>query len=400
MLIDNARAGLTRLDGKVALVTGAGRGIGRETARILGHLGATVVIAEVSPAGNETEELIRAQGGQARYIQTDVSDEASVAALARQVGRVDILVNNATVFAVGRLWEISTADWDRVMTVNLRGAFLCIKAFLPGMLARREGVVVTMESAEGMPYLAPYLASKVGLRSLAGSLAQEVGEESGVSVFCYGPGMVETPGLNEAMDGLAPLYGMSRAEFLQQGGGAIVGTEATATGLVGAILHSREFHGQELGFAMGLAKLGLNAVGEAAEPEVAAASSAVAEGKAALALNRELETILEANMREYSELTMFQRPIVRRMFQSGTGLKVEEWLEQAQAMSRQLESGTGAVDVVKYVAQLKRLGQFIQKQEADSRGFFKNPEDLRRALEALQYRRDVVVRLAGSLAYQ
>ncbi|HYG58157.1 MAG TPA: SDR family oxidoreductase, partial [Symbiobacteriaceae bacterium] len=168
-MIDRSPTPLPRLGGKVAIVTGAGRGIGRETARILAHLGATVIIAELKQTGAETEALIRAEGDRTQFIQTDVADEASVTHLRDTVlanyGRADILINNAIAVATGPLWQIATEDWDRVMAVNLRGAFLCIKAFLPTMLARKSGVVVTIESAEGMPYLAPYLASKVALRS-------------------------------------------------------------------------------------------------------------------------------------------------------------------------------------------------------------------------------------------
>ncbi|MGE5676212.1 MAG: SDR family NAD(P)-dependent oxidoreductase [Mycobacterium leprae] len=417
MIIDLGRD-VTRLDGQVAVVTGAGRGIGRETARVLAHLGAVVIIAELHSTGCETEQLIAAEGGHALYIETDVADEESIARLRDRVlatfDKVDILINNATVFTVGPLWEHATAEWDRVMSVNLRGAFLGIKAFLPSMLARKSGVVVTMESADGMPYIGPYMASKVALRSLAQSLAQEVGEESGVSVFCYGPGLVETPGLSGALAHLAPRLGVSRDDFVAQLQAQMISPEATATGLVGAILHAPEFHGEELGFAMGLAKLGLNANGCPIETEIAgplagtkpvqtAESGAVYGGAGqALALNRELEGILATMAREYNEQNAIVRPIVRRMFQQGTGLKMEEWIANAQAVSQRLAAGAGMPDGgdagrTTYVRHLERLAAFLVKQEGDARGFFKNQQALNVALAALRDRRAVVTQLVDLL---
>jgi len=155
-----------------------------------------------------------------------------------------------------------------------------------------------------------------------------------------------------------------------------------------------------------LAKLGISASGEPlgapsekeapADPKPAVPAQ---ETSTPLALNRQLESILQDNIREYDELNLFQRPIVKRMFQAGTGLKVEDWLANAQRMSRALEQPAGATPAERtsYIAQLKRLAQFIQKQESDARGFFKNPDTLARALEALRQRRQVVLDLAQAL---
>lgn len=230
MLIELTDINRAALHDRVAVVTGAGQGIGRETARLLALLGASVVIAEQAESGRETEHLIRAEGGAALFVQTDVSDPASMDALRQQClkafGHVDILVNNAEAFSCKRVLEHTTEEWDHIFAVNLRGAFLGIKAFLPAMLERRRGIIITMESADGMPYLAPYLASKVGLRSLAFSLAQELGAEHGVWVYCFGAGMVETPGGVAAFRELAPRYDMSVEEFIGQsapGGRLILG---------------------------------------------------------------------------------------------------------------------------------------------------------------------------------
>lgn len=418
MVIDNAQISRTALRDKVVIVTGAGQGIGREAARVLAHVGASVVIAEINEAaGRETERLIRAEGGRALFVKTDAADSASVDRLHRQVretfGPAHILVNNAEAFVAKSILEHSVEEWDRVFAVNLRGAFLLVKAFLPEMLEQHEGVILTMESADGMPYLSAYLASKVGLRSLALSLAAEVGEQSGVSVFCFGPGMVETPGGMNAFRQLAPQYGVSVEDFIKQSapGGHLISAELCATGLAGTILHAKEFHGQEAYYVLGLAKLGLNVNGEpmnleasAATPEAPTPADEAGEApdwpREALALNRKLEEIVRANIKEYDELSMFQRPIVKRMFQQGTGLKVEDWLASAQDMSRRLESATpiesSALSV--YLVQLKRMADFINKQESDARGWIRDPQQLRIALEALSERKATAQKLSRALS--
>ncbi len=420
MLIDQADIDRAALRGKVAVVTGAGRGIGRETARALARLGAAVVIAEIDPLGTEVESAIRADGGQALFVQSDIADPAGVDALHRQTraafGPAHILINNAEAFAAKPLLAHTLDEWDRVFAVNLRGAFLCIRAFLPEMLEQRDGVIVTMSSSDGMPFLSAYLASKVGLSSLARSLAAEVGEASGVSVYCCGPGMVDTPGLRAAIPLLAPLYGVSPEEFIRQSapGGELWPAEAAATGLVGSVLHARQFHGQDIDSFVGLQQLGLDVRGKRFNPDQTLEDSQdqilkVSQDQTlrvsetlrvsnSVALNRALEAMLRDNIREYDELSMFQRPIVKRMFQQGTGLKVEEWLAAAQKMTAALESdGADLAAREVYRAQLKRLAAFLVKQESDARGYFKEPERLEAALEALHARQAIVQSLATAL---
>jgi DNA repair ATPase RecN len=117
-------------------------------------------------------------------------------------------------------------------------------------------------------------------------------------------------------------------------------------------------------------------------------------------LNRKLAEIVRTNIREYDELSMFQRPIVKRMFQQGTGLKVEDWLASAQDMSRRLGSATpiepSALNT--YLAQLRRMAEFIAKQENDARGWMRDPQQLKAALAALAERKATVQKLEQALA--
>ncbi len=412
MLIDNAHISRTALQDKVAVITGAGQGIGRETARILAHLGAAVVIAEINGAtGQATEEMVRAEGGQALFVHTDIADAASMARMHDQAraafGPVDVLINNAEAVVFKALIDHTVEEWDRVFAVNLRSVLLGVKLFLPEMLQRQSGAILTMQSSEGMPYLSAYLASKVGLRSLALSLAAEVGDQGGVSVYCFGPGMVDTPSTQRAARELGPLYHVSPEEFVRSSapGGKMTTAEICATGLAGTILFARDFHGQgDVHYLYGLAKLGLDAEGEptrAAEsvaeaPRPAAASEAPLD---VLALNRKMEEIVRANHKEYESLSMFQKPVVKRMFQQGTGLKVEEWIARAEAMTRALESHTLTSQMrTEYLALVQRMIAFIAKQESDARGWIKDARQLEVALAALAERKDTAQKLSDALA--
>jgi NAD(P)-dependent dehydrogenase (short-subunit alcohol dehydrogenase family) len=415
MLIANSSASRAALQGHVAVVTGAGQGIGLETARALAHLGARVAIAELHESGLQTQRQIQTEGGTALFVQTDVADPASMERLRRTVqaslGDVDILINNAAAFTTKPVLDHSVEEWDRIFAVNLRGAFLGIKAFLPGMLERKRGVIVTMESAEGMPYLAPYLASKVGLRSLAQSLAQEVGEQSGVSVYCFGPGVVATPGALESFGELAPRYGLSGEEFIQQTGLPLISAELCASGLAGTILFAHEFHGQETGYAAGLAKLGLTGVGErkdhaatVATVDTTTAAPVPAEQlHLAAGLNHQVEALLQTVLHEFDEQSLFVRPIAKRMFQQGTGMAAMEWLDRAREMTGYLErlaageSGLDPSTVALYIAQLRRLADYLKKQGGDARGWIKDPEQLQAALAALQAREETVRKQASTL---
>jgi len=179
---------------RVALVTGAGRGIGRATAEALAADGWGVVVAEIRPVlGRAVARALSAHG--ARFVQVDVGDARSVARMARRVGRVDCLVNNAGVLEAGPLARLSAAAVERMIAVNLAGPILVTRALLPGMLRRRAGIVVNVASLlgrVGMAGYATYCATKFGVIGFTEALADEMdADKLGVVAVC--PGQVNTP---------------------------------------------------------------------------------------------------------------------------------------------------------------------------------------------------------------
>jgi NAD(P)-dependent dehydrogenase (short-subunit alcohol dehydrogenase family) len=174
-----------RLAGKVVVVTGAARGIGRGCAEMLAREGASVVIGDVrADEGAATVETIKAAGGEAHFIQTDVLHEDQCAALAQAAvttyGKLDGLLNNVGWFPRATLEETTTELWDQVLNVNLRGAFYCCKHAVPLMRANGGGSIVNIGSLngiQGLPNLVAYATAKGGLlamtRTLAGAFAQD-----------------------------------------------------------------------------------------------------------------------------------------------------------------------------------------------------------------------------------
>jgi 2-keto-3-deoxy-L-fuconate dehydrogenase len=181
---------------KIALVTGAGSGIGQAIARLFARQGATVWIIERDvPAGKSTVEAIRAAGGQAEFAELDVSDPVAVQALAGRIPPLDILVNNAGIGHVGGLPDTTAADLDRLYAVNVRGTFNLCKAFVPAMLARGMGSVINLASVSGVIAVRERLAYNVTKHAIVGltkSLALDH-SHAGVRFNAICPGRVETP---------------------------------------------------------------------------------------------------------------------------------------------------------------------------------------------------------------
>ncbi len=190
---------MARHEGRVAVVTGAGSGIGRAIALRLAAEGATVACADINAAGaEETASQIVQASGQARAFAVDVADEPSVNGLRDAVtdafGRADILCCIAGIILRESLDAQSVEAWNRVLTVNLTGMFLCAKAFIPDMRSRGWGRVINMGSTSGLVgYDYPsYAASKAGVINFTRSLVLELGT-SGVTANAICPGTIQTP---------------------------------------------------------------------------------------------------------------------------------------------------------------------------------------------------------------
>ena len=211
------------IKGQVAIVTGAGRGIGRATAMELARQGADVVIAELDQVGaKRTAEEVGAVGRRAVVVPTDVTSRADLRAMVdrakAELGRIDILVNNAGIYRAATTLDITEEHWDAIMTTNAKAVFFASQAVLPTMVAQKGGSIVSLASMAGKignKNNLPYNASKAAVISMTKSLALAHAAD-GIRVNCVCPGFVETDMWSVVSRDQGALLGMTAEEFTRQ----------------------------------------------------------------------------------------------------------------------------------------------------------------------------------------
>lgn len=386
MLIASGTLRPDALTGYVAIVTGAGGGIGFEAVRALLWLGASVTVAEINEAaGKSAVERLKKEFVDAgvEFEATDVSDGESVArmvaATQARFGPVDIVLNNATFAPAGPpVAETPITDWDRSYAVNLRGPVLLARACLPSMLARRRGVFVCVSSTGG-PYLGAYETLKTAQLALADTLDAELAG-TGVTAFTIGPGLVTTATAAAAIERVAPRLGLSLNEFYSTNRGAMLSVEAAGAGFAAAVALAERYAGQEISSSQALIDAGIDIPEEVEVPAGVDLAGAVqpqeqAVPRASRAAEKLCDTVRSTLVQQatgWRDRSFFERQWMVRDFRKRAGMPIERWIEELGRLGESLHTATDGT-VLADVPHLPTLAAYYGHLGDLARGYIKDP---------------------------
>lgn len=384
------------LRGETILITGAGGGIGYEAARSLLCLGANVIIAEINQTtGQQAAESLSDEfdPGRVCFIPTDVGDEASVQNLfkasIRRFGRVDGVINNATIAVLGEVKDLPIEQWDTSYRVNLRGPVLMARTFLPGMIERKHGTFICVSST-GTAFLGGYETFKAAQVHLANTLDAEL-EGTGVVAFAIGPGLVPTQTLRSAVARLAPMMGMTVDEFFEINKNAVLSPEEAGAGFAAATVFAERFKGMETSSLQALKAADINyGMAEAALEPVGISAERRAQ---ALDLCRRVYMTLKEQSDDWKRRSVFERQWVIRDFKKAAGMSVEEWLGALERLENSLQNNSNIEQ-----PPLPALAKYYNHLAELAKGYEKSAEKLQENLRFVYGWRDDVEQMVQLLS--
>jgi NAD(P)-dependent dehydrogenase (short-subunit alcohol dehydrogenase family) len=379
MIIEGLKISRDLINNKVAIITGAGGGIGLETAKSLLSLNAKVVIAEfdqykvdyarsdLEQNFNNTEFLVQ---------KTDIGDASSVAELKdivlKRFGKVDVIINNATVAPLGYVWEVPIEEWDRSYAVNLRGAILMAQAFIPDMKKRNSGAYICVSST-GTTFLGAYETYKAAQVHLANTLADEL-EGTNVIALTIGPGLVMTETASRSVEIIAPRMGLSLDQFYEMNKNAMLTVEEAGAGFALAAVYAEKYRGMEISSMQTLTDAGYQ-FKSSEDSEIAAP---VDQEAIKLSLDKIHRTLLEQS-EGWKQRSLFERQWVIRDFKKWSGEPVENilaWLKEKQSG----QTGFSSMDIEK----IQKLSAYYKHLADLAKGYEKDKQKLADSLVHIQ----------------
>lgn len=368
-----------QLKGKVALITGAGGGIGFEAARSLIWLGVKVIIGDIDKTkGRVAEKKLKSEFGSncCLFIHIDIGCERKVKKLSQKIyeefGKLDILINNATVAPIGAVHRIGIKKWDLSYRTNLRGPVLLIEYFLPQMLEQNSGVLVFVPSSGAAPYMGAYEVFKTSQVELSNTLAGEL-DGTGIITYSIGPGMVKTDTADKAITEIAPLYGKTVDEFYKMNEYVLLRVEEAGAGFAASVVNAENYNGLEISSIQALIDIGVS-INEPKENKRIILSDSE-KGKVLEIVTEILQTFLE-QVDGWKKRPVFERQWVLRDFKKYTGEAPEYFADRL----RKFEKGIINNDLTKGDFEelpIQKLSIYYRHQIDLLKGYEKNPDKVK-----------------------
>lgn len=367
-----------QLKGRIAVVSGAGRGVGYETARSLIWLGTEVIIAEINKkSGVEAERKLNEEfrSEKAFFIHIDVSNERSVKNLKaitdKKFGKVDIIINNAINVFVGAVHNVGIKEWDLSYQTNLKGPIMLTTYFLPGMLERNEGIIVFISSSGAAPYIGAYEVFKTAQVELSNTLAAEL-EDTGVIAFTIGPGIVQTEGLMENISKIAALYGKTVEEFFKMTESAAISVEAAGAGYAAAVAMADKYRGLEISSFQALTDIGIEI-----KADIKTVHHLSKEKKdTAFSLVSSIRKTLLEQSEAWQKRSVFERQWIFRDFKKYTGAAPEYFLSMLSELKKAIKENEGIPETLIKRLQLQKLADYWKHQKELLQGYEKDPKKI------------------------
>lgn len=373
MLIQNIAGDTSALTGKPVIITGGGGGIAQEAGIALAYMGANVIIGEVDEEkGRNAESRIAARfPGRVRYLPLDLEKPDGVQAFCEKVaaeyGVPYAIIHNATITPFDAVERLPLSDWDRSYRVHLRGPLQMIRFFLPKMREKGQGVLVFTPSSGAVAYMGGYEVFKTSQVELANTLAAEL-EDTGLSVFSIGPGLVKTKTAMQGIEKVAPLMGISTDEFYDMNRENIVSVEEAGTAFAVSLLFAEKYHGQEIGGIQALIDAGLHQ-----KSDEKSTATFCEEGRSLLAA---IVQTFDGQNDGWKKRNVFERQWMLRDFKKHAGHSADEManaLHQYQAdYDKKDAERLGGLSAL-----LASLAGYYQHQLEMMQGYIKDPEKRR-----------------------
>ncbi len=389
MLIEKNKSFKNNLEGKVILLTGAGGGIGFETAKALVYMGAKVIVAEIDKGkilcAQSTLDSIFGKNS-VEFYEIDLSDENQIYALVSHVkdkyGRIDVLFNNATIATMGTVEEVSIDVWDKSYAVNFKAPLLLTQLVLPLMKQKSSGTIVFVSSSGAAPFMGAYEVFKTAQVELSNTLYGEL-ESTNIKVYTIGPGLVKT---ETAMKGIALVsshMGITTEEFYEMNEDHILGVEEAGTGFAISVLMADRYDGQEIGAIQVLSDSGLLQKLDSSE------NTKSNDYQNIIPTVMNVVKVYKEQYYGWMKRNVFERQWVLRDFKKTVGYSADQFLEIMQHI-QYVVINEKIQEIGAYSSNFQKLMEYYKRQYTLLQGYEKKPEKLKEySITLLHYIEDL-----------